>query len=76
MRMCLVISKCVPKSNGFVFTLSWISNSFILKLYCPSFSACSNFYAPPQKVAGYYVIPSELLSVCPSVRQSVRPSVR
>ena len=30
------------------------------------------FYAPPQKVAGYYVIPSELLSVCPSVRPSVR----
>ena len=27
-----------------------------------------DFYAPPQKVAGYYVIPSELLSVCPSVR--------
>ena len=27
-------------------------------------------YAPPQKVAGYYVIPSELLSVCPSVRPS------
>ena len=25
------------------------------------------FYSPPQKVAGYYVIPSELLSVCPSV---------
>ena len=34
------------------------------------------FYAPPQKVAGYYVIPSELLCVCPSVRLSVRPSVR
>ena len=33
-------------------------------------------YAPPQKVAGYYVIPSELLSVCPSVCPSVRPSVR
>ena len=36
------------------------------------------FYAPPQKVVGYYVIPSELLSVCrsvcPSVRLSVRPS--
>ena len=31
----------------------------------------SDFYAPPQKVAGYYVIPSELLSVCPSVRPSV-----
>ena len=30
------------------------------------------FYVPPQKVAGYYVIPSELLSVCPSVRPSVR----
>ena len=28
------------------------------------------YYAPPQKVAGYYVIPSELLSVCPSVRPS------
>ena len=48
------------------------------------FCACSrcgwglfgHFYAPPQKVAGYYVIPSELLSVCPSVCPSVRPSVR
>ena len=29
-----------------------------------------------QKVAGYYVIPSEILSVRPSVRLSVRPSVR
>ena len=28
-----------------------------------------------QKVAGYYVIPSEILSVRPSVRLSVRPSV-
>ena len=35
-----------------------------------------DLYAPPQKVAGYYVIPSELLSVCPSVCPSVRPSVR
>ena len=34
----------------------------------------THFYAPPQKVAGYYVIPSELLSVCPSVCPSVRPS--
>ena len=44
--MCLVTSKCVPKSHGFVFTLSCISNSFILKLYCVSFScpACSNFF--------------------------------
>ena len=32
----------------------------------------NSFYAPPQKVAGYYVIPSELLSV----RLPVRPSVR
>ena len=32
------------------------------------------FYAPPQKGAGYYVIPSELLSVGPSVCPSVRPS--
>ena len=34
-----------------------------------------HFYAPPQKVAGYYVIPSELLSVCPSLCLSVHPSV-
>ena len=33
-----------------------------------------SFYIPPQKVAGYYVIPSELLSVCPSVHPSVCPS--
>ena len=31
-----------------------------------------NFYVPPQKVAGYYVISSKLLSVCPSVCLSVR----
>ena len=43
---------------------------FIVK----AFSFPRDFYAPPQKVAGYYVIPSELLSVCPSVRPSVRPS--
>ena len=42
----------------------------------PSVCLCVSFYAPPQKVAGYYVIPSELLSVCPSVCPSVRPSVR
>ena len=29
-----------------------------------------SFYAPSQEVAGYYVIPSELLSVCLSVRPS------
>ena len=33
-------------------------------------------YAPPQKVAGYYVIPSELLSVRPSVRQRLNIRVR
>ena len=36
----------------------------------------SRFYAPPQKVAGYYVIPSELLSFCPSVRQRLNIRVR
>ena len=43
--------------------------------WCLVSSVCP-FYAPPQKVAGYYVIPSELLSVCPSVCPSVRPYVR
>ena len=37
---------------------------------------CRSYYAPPQKVVGYYVIPFELLSVCPSVCPSVHPSVR
>ena len=32
------------------------------------------FYAPPQKVAGYYVIPSDILSVCPSICPSVSGS--
>ena len=35
------------------------------------FAEITCFYAPPQKVAGYYVIPSELLSVYPSVRPPV-----
>ena len=39
--------------------------------------AASTIFMPRhQKVAGYYVIPSEILSVRPSVRLSVRPSVR
>ena len=56
------------RTNFDVFVLPYI-NLF--------FSACNqycNFYAPPQKVAGYYVIPSDILSVCPSVCLSVRPS--
>ena len=38
--------------------------------------ACSFIMPRHQKVAGYYVIPSEILSVRPSVCLSVRPSVR
>ena len=30
-----------------------------------------DYYAQPQKVAGYYVIPSKLLSVRPSIRPSM-----
>ena len=41
------------------------STIFLFKFY-----DSPDFYAPPQKVAGYYVIPSKLLSVCPSVRPS------
>ena len=41
------------------------------------FAGCTCHFVMPrhQKVAGYYVIPSEILSVRPSVRLSVRPSV-
>ena len=35
-----------------------------------------HFYAPPQKMEGYYVIPSKLLSVCPSVCQRLVIHVR
>ena len=58
-----------------------INSSHIFPLFCSivvEFYAIITtkhvFYAPQQKVAGYYVIPSELLSVCPSVCPSVRPS--
>ena len=43
----------------------------------PLISRCGYIFMPRhQKVAGYYVIPSEILSVRPSVRPSVCPSVR
>ena len=36
-----------------------------------------NYAPPPKKVAGYYVIPSEILSVRPSIRPSVSaPTIR
>ena len=50
-----------------------IEDEYHFVLICPVYSQIRQkyirpFYAPPQKVAGYYVIPSELLV-------SVRPSV-
>ena len=50
-------------TDGEVFAVCQL----LMERICP-------FYAPPQKVAGYYVIPFELLSVCLSVHPSVRPS--
>ena len=54
-----------------------------VQIYCVNADFCVGenlvimcFYARHQKVAGYYVIPSEILSVRPSVCLSVRPSVR
>ena len=44
--------------------------------WCGSFCSAVIFMPRHQKVAGYYVIPSEILSVRPSVRLSVCPSVR
>ena len=43
-------------------------------IYMVPYLSLLYYYAPPQKVAGYYVIPSELLSVCPFVCPSVHPS--
>ena len=45
----------------------WLSENTIIGFF---------FMLRHQKVAGYYVIPSEILSVCPSVRLSVCLSVR
>ena len=54
--------------------------SIINPLYSTSSRQCPLIMPRHQKVAGYYVIPSEILSVRPSVRLSVclsvRPSVR
>ena len=49
---------------------SWNLIESVSEVFLPT------FYAPPQKVKGYYVIPSEPLSVCPSVCPSICPSVR
>ena len=51
----------------------------MLYIYIPIYivvSILAIFMPRHQKVAGYYVIPSEILSVRPSVRLSVCPSVR
>ena len=45
-----------------------------LNAYMYNLNASFTFLCPATKVAGYYVIPSELLSVCLSVCPSVRPS--
>ena len=59
--------------HGFVLsTLFIILNSCFMCVVLDKNNTA--FYVPPQKVEGYYVIPSELLSVCPSVCPSVRPS--
>ena len=55
----------VIKTSLFYFSLFTI----FIYLYAPP-------APPPQKVKGYYVIPSELLSVCPSVHQRLIIRVR
>ena len=63
-------------TSGITFT-DIGDESFLFLFFLPFFLFdCEYFYAPPQKVAGYYVIPSELLSVYPSVCPSICPSVR
>ena len=64
---CYLVGKSAAEN---FISKSVISTMLIVFVYKTS------FYAPPQKVAGYYVIPSELLSVCLSICPSIRPSVR
>ena len=55
--------------------LGWNFNSKCAKLFAqvsnigPSWSSC--YYSPPQKWWEYYVISSEILSVCPSISTSI-----
>ena len=56
--------------------ISGVGEAFLeqnLRYHCPTYAV---FMPRHQKVAGYYVIPSKILSVRPSVRLSVCPSVR
>ena len=76
---------CQSYMDNFVMSLSnfhveTARKSFGIKLFILVGLGWSVFMPRHQKVAGYYVIPSEILSVRPSVRLSVclsvRPSVR
>ena len=65
-RVIILISDTLCNSFALYFFF------FFYNFLAPSYNHFLLFfwvfcYAPPQKVAGYYVIPSELLSVCPSV---------
>ena len=60
---------------GMWYNIELYLHTLGFKMYVHTSMVFRHFYTPPQKVAGYYVIPSELLSVCPSVCPSVRPSV-
>ena len=64
---------CTCHFVGFVMLrLIW----WLWNLIAGSTYSFTLFMPRHQKVAGYYVIPSEILSVRPSVCLSVRPSVR
>ena len=63
------ILACFAHSAFYKIHISGAANRHIPVQYA-KYVVCFSFYAPPQEVAGYYVIPSELLSVCPSVRPS------
>ena len=71
-----IYSKLSPQELGCIYMSPAHQSSILSSIKSIIFAFVTAFYAPPQKVAGYYVIPSELLSVCPSVCPSVRPSVR
>ena len=62
---CTVMFKVDNSITGFKLGI-WNREKFYTGFFMPRH----------QKVVGYYVIPSEILSVRPSVCPSVRPSVR
>ena len=68
---------CLQNHNLERLIVCFMIGNFVLSTLKQRSTYANDIFMPRhQKVAGYYVIPSEILSVRPSVCLSVRPSIR